>query len=250
MWSSLRALRPGTPTPHLVAHVAARAVVRAFLTIGYRPIILGWRRVPATGPVLLVANHQSYLDPPLVGVCVRHRALDYIARAGLFNNWFMRTTRDLLNCIPIREDGNDPAAIKDVLRRLSEGRAVLIFPEGTRSPDGAMVPFKRGAALLVKRARCPVVPVAVEGCFDAWPRHAKLPDLIDRRLACAFGRPMDSEALMSQGPDAAMRELEERVARLQRLLRRRLRVETAGAFPPQGAADEPRSSTRRTPRSS
>jgi 1-acyl-sn-glycerol-3-phosphate acyltransferase len=188
--------------------------------------------------VLIVANHQSYIDPPLIGVCVRQRHLDYIARAGLFQNWFMRHAVRTLNCIPISEDGNDPRAIREILQRLGEGRAVLIFPEGTRSGDGAMMPFKRGAALLVKRAKCPVVPAAVDGCFDAWPRHHMAPTILGKRVACAFGRPIDSEALISGGTDEAMRMLEHRVSRLRRVVRWKLRRETNGRFPPHGPGDQ------------
>ncbi len=219
-------------------HQWARAIVRSGMRAAYRAYGMGWRRVPASGPVLIVANHQSYLDPPLIGSCVRQRHLDYIARAGLFENWFMKHAGRSLNCIPISEDGNDPRAIREILKRLSEGRAVLIFPEGTRTYDGAMKSFKRGAALLVKKAGCPVVPAAVDGCFDAWPRQDQVPHLNGERIACAFGRPIDSSELMKHGPDGAMSELERRVTRLRRVVRRKLRRETHGRFPPRGPGDQ------------
>lgn len=237
MRTSLDAMRPGTPLPHLLLYKLGWCIVRPALRLFYRAVFLGSARVPAKGPVLLVANHQSYLDPPVVGAAIPHRALDYIARRGLFRNPFMRLIMRPLNCIPIREDGNDPAAMKDILARLAQGRAVLIFPEGSRSVDGSIHTFKRGAAIIVKRARCPVVPVAVEGCFDAWPRHARRPRLLGTRIACAFGRPIDSEQLMRDGGDAAMAELERRVTALRQRLRRLLRKRTLGRFPPHGVAD-------------
>ncbi len=226
-----------TPLWCLILHELATGIVRTALRWCYRAHGLGSGRVPATGPVLLVANHESYLDPPLIGVCIRQRELDYIARAGLFENWFMALAMRPLNCIPISEDGNDPRAIREILRRLGEGRAVLIFPEGSRSHDGAMGEFKRGAALLVKRARCPVVPVAVDGCFDAWPRSAERPRIGGQRIACAFGRAIDSETLMERGAEGAMHELEQRVRALRRAVRWRLRRQSQGRLPAHGPGD-------------
>lgn len=237
MLERLRAKRPGTPLHHLLLYLLARFIMSWVLRVLYHAHGLGGARIPPHGAVLLVANHQSYLDPPLVGACVPERIMDFVARQGLFKNWFMRLVSTPLNCIPIREDGNDPAAIKEILKRLGEGRAVLIFPEGTRTHDGGITHFKRGAAVLVRRARCPVVPVALEGAFDAWPRHAKRPLVRGMRLSCAFGRPISQEDLFAQGGDAAMDRLEREVGKLRQVLRRRMRRQTHGRFPPRGPGD-------------
>lgn len=247
-FAQFRSSRPGTSGLDVALYLVAWAITSLTMRGVYRLRALGVRRLPPRGPVLIVANHQSYLDPPIVGTAVGHRMLDFVARRGLFErSAFMRFISRPLNCIPIREDGNDPAAIKEILKRLGEGRAVLIFPEGSRSRDGSMTPFKRGAALLVKRARCPVVPLAIDGAFDAWPRHARRPRVRGVWVGCAFGRPIDSAVLVEGGAESAMAELERRVARLRRVVRRDLRRRSAGRFPPHSPGDSFETSPEQEP---
>jgi len=180
----------------------------SILKFFWRTTYVGTGNIPRTGACLLVANHQSHLDPPLVGTAIRGRPMNAIARLGLFKHpafgWVLRQ----VFCIPIREESGDMAAIKEALRRLEMGRAVVIFAEGSRSPDGALRPFKRGAALLFKRSKCPVIPVAVEGCFDAMPRKKSLPNFFGYRVMCAIGEPISHDELMSEGVDGAMHRLE------------------------------------------
>ncbi|MBZ0172832.1 MAG: 1-acyl-sn-glycerol-3-phosphate acyltransferase, partial [Phycisphaerales bacterium] len=160
MFARLRALHPGSSIRHILFYALILNAARLFLRVFYRVRPTGHKGVPPSGPLLIIANHQSYLDPPLVSTGVHNRHVDFVARAGLFKfgpfAWLIST----LNSVPISEEGGDTAAMKETLRRLAEGKAVILFPEGTRSPDGAMRPFKRGVAVLVKRAKCPVVPVA------------------------------------------------------------------------------------------
>ena len=237
MFAGFRKKRPGTPLSAMLSYAFARNVCVALFTLLYRFRVYGSRRLPADGPVLLVANHQSYLDPPAIGVGVSHRHLDYIARLGLFEGKVLAWLLTQFNSLPIREQGGDAGAIKEILRRLEAGRAVLIFPEGTRTDDGAMTEFKRGIAVLVKRSMCPVIPVAVEGCFDAWPRHRTWPRFWGKRVAVSFGRPIAHEELMKDGADAALRRLEGETQRLRMGLRRLLRRQTGGRFPAPGPGD-------------
>jgi 1-acyl-sn-glycerol-3-phosphate acyltransferase len=237
MFSSLVKQRPSTPIGRLLAYSAARLIATMGLTALYRFRVQGAQNAPRDGSLLIVANHQSYLDPPLIGCAIRKRHLDYIARAGLFENPLIGPMISTFNSIPIKEEGGDTGAIKEVLKRLREGRAVLIFPEGTRTPDGAMRPFKRGVALLVKRARCPVLPVAVEGAYDAWPRDKKQPRGFGQRLAVMIGEPIEYDELMRNGPDAALTRLERQIDSMRLRLREQLRHETDGRFPAPGPGD-------------
>jgi len=212
-----RARRRGWHQP-LVYWFCHHAAALVFILI-YRVRAFHAKRVPTRGAVLIAANHQSFFDPPLVGSMISQRQVSFVAKSGLFSfgpfGWLIGT----LNSVAIREDSGDAGAIKEVLRRLAGGDAVVIFPEGSRTPDGAMHTFKRGVALLVKRADCPVVPVAVEGVYEAWPIHRRLPRFFGQRVAVMYGEPIESRELMKDGPDAALRRLECEIAAMRAQLR-------------------------------
>lgn len=231
------------PAPHpatrpSIIYVICRWLSRVVFRGVYRCKVIDKGLVPPSGALLVAANHQSYLDPPLVGG-MSDREMHFVARSGLFSfgpfGWLIRR----LNSVPLKEDAGDVAAIKEVVRRLEQGNAVVIFPEGSRCEDGAMHGFKRGVALLVKRAKCPVVPVAVEGCFDAWPRGSS-PRLLGKRVAVKYGRPIAYEELMRNGPDAALDRLADEIDRMRLELRAMMRKDTDGVYPPRGPGDGPR----------
>lgn len=132
--------------------------------------VYGREHIPRRGAFILASNHQSYLDPVFCGVGLK-RHLVFLARDTLFRfrvfAWLIRS----LNAIPIGRDRADVAAMKTVLARLKEGRGVCLYPEGTRTPDGRIAPFKPGFGLLCRRAKAAVVPVLIDGAFECWPRH-------------------------------------------------------------------------------
>jgi len=215
MFAALRAKQPGSPLWRIAVYevVCWCAFSLLSLFLGFRA--RGRENVPATGPLLLAANHESYLDPPCISsaLCPR-RHTTFIARAGLFKvrpfAWLIAT----LNSVPIKENQGDTAAIKETIRRLEGGHTVLIFPEGARTLDGSIGEFKRGVALLMKKARCPVVPVAIKGAFEAWPRSRKFPRVFAGPLRVLYGTPIAYEELMKDGPDAGLARLREEIVRL------------------------------------
>lgn len=148
--------------------------------------------VPQRGGVLLVANHQSYLDPVLLAVYLR-RPMSYLAKSELFTNrhfgWLIRS----LNAFPVKQGAGDVGAVKETIKRLREGHILNIFPEGSRTEDGLMGPIEPGAALVVRRAHVPVVPVVIEGSYDAWPKGRKLPRAC--HVSVMYGPPMDVSGL-------------------------------------------------------
>ncbi len=239
MFRRLRSYDPGRTLGALLFFRLVLHVTRAALTLVLRLRCFHAERVPSSGPLLVVSNHQSHFDPPLVGVCLARRHIVPIARQGLFNHpvfgWLIRN----LNSISINEKEGDAVAIRRAVKELEAGRCVLIFPEGSRSPDGAMRPFKRGVWVLVHRAKCTVLPAAVEGAFDAWPRHRTAPRLWGRRVAVAFGEPVSYDRLLSMGPDAALRFLETEIDSLRMGLRAKLRQASGGTYPAPGPGDEP-----------
>jgi 1-acyl-sn-glycerol-3-phosphate acyltransferase len=206
-------------------------------TAFFRYRSFGAERVPMHGPLIVVSNHQSNLDPPYVGIALRRKHLNFIARVGLFKNpafgWLIRT----LNSIPVRRGETDLAAMKRSLQRLERGHAVMVFAEGARTLDGRMHEFQRGMTLLLKRAKCPVLPVAIDGAYEAWPRGKALPRLFGERLVVEVGEPIGYDELMAEGPEQALRTVAMRVDELRLKCRRRLRVMSRGAKPRDTAGD-------------
>lgn len=135
----------------------------------------GWQNVPRSGPLLILANHASFLDPLAVGLAVR-RQVYYMARKSLFRGAFGKYLHSV-GTLPVDIDGNATAGVRAGLEVLQAGQALVVFPEGTRTEDGEMIPFMGGIALLLRRAKVPVVPVGIAGAFENWPQHRKLPRL-------------------------------------------------------------------------
>jgi len=147
----------------------------------------GVDNVPRCGGALLVSNHQSFLDPPFVGSPVQ-RPLYYMARRSLFDapcrGWLLRA----VGAFAVDRDGADRQAMRTAVGLMRRGEALALFPEGTRTPDGEVKPFRPGFVLLAARAQVPIVPVAIHGAFEAWPRHRALP--LPGRVHVAYGAPL------------------------------------------------------------
>ncbi|MCB9847411.1 MAG: 1-acyl-sn-glycerol-3-phosphate acyltransferase [Phycisphaeraceae bacterium] len=184
------------------------------VTVLFRYRRFGRRNAPREGAFLIVANHESYLDPVLVGCAIDHQPVTPLARRSLFDNIFFGTLIRLLGSVPIDETGGDVAAIKEGVRQLRAGRIVSLYPEGGRSHDGTIQPFKRGALLLIKRSTVPILPVAVAGAYNAWPRSKRFPRIFGPRVAVNVGEPIAHEDLLKDGDDAALRRLEQIIAGL------------------------------------
>jgi len=146
----------------------ARILARLFFNFR----IIHRERLPETGGLILAANHQSYFDPPLVGICSR-RAVHYLARKTLLQWPFFGPMFPDMNVIPVDRDGNDMSALKTVIRKIQAGEGVVLFPEGTRSPDGQLQPAQAGVGLVIAKTLAPVVPMRIFGSYEAFPRGSK-----------------------------------------------------------------------------
>ena len=145
--------------------------------------------VPRTGGVLVVANHQSYLDPILLTVKIP-RPFSFLAKSELFENPFFDWLIRNLNAFPVRQGAGDVGAVKETIARLQEGHALILYPEGTRSLDGEIGPMQAGVGLIVRRAGVPVVPAVIEGSFDAWrPKSGKI--FRPHPVRVMYGPPLD-----------------------------------------------------------
>jgi 1-acyl-sn-glycerol-3-phosphate acyltransferase len=168
----------------------------------------GHRNVPRSGGVLLVCNHQSFLDPMLATLALP-RQCSYMARDSLFRNSTFRRLIESLNAFPVRRGEADLRAIKETIRRLRDGYAVLIFPEGTRSASGQMGPIQPGVAMLAQRAGVPVAPMAIDGACDVWPRDSKLPRA--GKVQVKYGRPFSVEEIASMSPQQLVDSCRQRI---------------------------------------
>jgi 1-acyl-sn-glycerol-3-phosphate acyltransferase len=200
------------------------------MTFGFSLRTEGHGNVPHHGPALLLANHQSFMDPILVGLAVRRHPV-FLARQSLFRHrplaWLMRS----LHAVPVNQEGFAREGLKAILDQLRAGRVVGIFPEGNRTGDGRVKPLRPGIHLLIKRMAMPIVPIGIAGAFEAWPRWRPCPVpaplfLPARKgtIAVSVGRPIDSRHFAHQPRETVLAdlfvELQKQKEKAQRLRRK------------------------------
>jgi 1-acyl-sn-glycerol-3-phosphate acyltransferase len=168
----------------------------------------GRQRVPDVGGGLVLSNHQSNLDPVLIGLSCERR-LNYIARTTLFQSRMFRLMVAALDAIPIDREGAGLAGLKETLRRIKRGEMVLIFPEGTRTPDGEVHRMMPGFCAIARRCAVPLIPVALDGAYAAWPRQRTLPR--PAVVHVTWGEPITPEEVKQFTDDALVAEVERRI---------------------------------------
>lgn len=190
-----------------------RFVCQGTATLLLRARVFQLRNVPQKGGVLLVSNHQSFMDP-VVAAMALHREGHYMARDSLFRNRWFGGLIAHVNAFPVRRGTADLQAIKETMRRLKEGQLVLVFPEGTRTKDGRVGPMLAGLATVAKKCRVPVVPTLIDGVFQAWPRHRLLPGLGD--VIVEYGRPIEPVDYAALDADGLTELIRGRIIAMQR----------------------------------
>lgn len=178
---------------YLLGHSLSKAVAGTFFD--YR--VSGRENMIEEGPCIIAANHCSYLDPPLVGIACR-RAIHYLARKSLLDWPVLGPILPQLNVIPVDQKNADRSALMGAIRVAKSGGAVLIFPEGTRSPDGRPGAAQPGIGMIVAKTGAPVVPVRISGSFEAFPRGG-WPRMVPVRIA--VGSPLRFAGEPAEGRD-------------------------------------------------
>jgi 1-acyl-sn-glycerol-3-phosphate acyltransferase len=199
-------------------YMFCQAIVQALFMALFRGRALHRERVPAEGGLLVVCNHQSFLDPILAALPIR-RPFSPMARDSLFRNpafsWLIRS----LYAFPVKRGKADLGAIKEAIRRLKAGRIVLVFPEGTRTRDGSIGKLHAGMVVMAQRAKVPILPMVIDGAFEAWPRGRALPTL--HPISVGYGEPIPPQEARSARPEDLARRLRDEMVVLQKELRRR-----------------------------
>ncbi|AAM24573.1 MAG: 1-acyl-sn-glycerol-3-phosphate acyltransferase [Caldanaerobacter subterraneus] len=148
----------------------AKVIVRAIVKVIFRIKVKGLENIPKKGPVIICPNHISLLDPPVVGALLNRR-IYFMAKEELFRNPFLKLLLGTgLGAFPVKRGTADLSAIKTALNHLKKGRAVGIFPEGTRSKTGKLQRAEPGVAMLAIKSKAPVVPVGIKGRYGLFSR--------------------------------------------------------------------------------
>ena len=144
-------------------------------------------RMVESGPLIIAVNHSSFFDPPLAGICSR-RGVYYLARKTLLKWPFFGPLFPAMNVIPVERDGNDMSALREVIKKIKEGNAVVLFPEGTRSPDGNLQKARAGIGLVIAKTGAPVMPMRIFGAYESFPKNAK--GLRSSQIIVVLGEPI------------------------------------------------------------
>ena len=197
----------------------ARGLAKIFVYAYFRIRVYGLEHVPHDGAFLMLGNHQSFLDPIFFGGPISRR-VRFVARATLSKGKLAKAIMNLCNTIPINRGQADLSAIKEIIRSLRAGYGVSMFPEGTRSKDGKITAFKPGFAFLTKKNPCPIIPVVIEGAYECWPRHKKLP--LPGEITVCYGKAIQSEQIKQLSDQELADMLTDRLRQMQNFCRQKM----------------------------
>jgi cytidylate kinase len=182
-WTYLRGVKPFYRLIIFLTWILAK--------IFYRHKVYGLEHYYPRGAII-ASNHASFLDPPLLSISWPEE-VHFVARETLFKNKLFGALIRALNTRPVRGDGGDAATFRTICQLIQQKEKVILFPEGTRTPDGSFQPFKMGVALLISRSQGAIIPAYLAGTYHLWDRNKRFPKLRGR-TACVFGTPIRWES--------------------------------------------------------
>ena len=167
----------------------------------------------------MVTNHQSFLDPWLIGIAPS-RQVHYMARDTLFKGGFLHYLMELWNAFPVKRGAADLGAIRMAVDVLDRGYLLNIFPEGTRSEDGSIGAVAPGMVLILNRCKkdVPIVPVVIDGAYETWPRDAKMPKVWGGRIRIQHGKPIPAAEWRHLSADELAMRVRTELVKLQRVM--------------------------------
>lgn len=171
-----------------VVYYLFKLVAWVTFPIAFNFKVKGRSNIPLDTGALLVSNHQSFLDPVFLGAAARRRT-GYLARSSLFaKKGFFNLLIKALGALPLSVKSSGKDGVRLAAEHLKRGAHIVMFPEGTRTSDGTIGPIQPGAKLIAQKAGVPIIPVAVCGAFEIWPRTKKLFGF--GPISVAFGEPL------------------------------------------------------------
>jgi len=184
-------LKPKKRFPKMkLSYKIVYSLARFFFKTCFRLRIYGLEHF-RNGAAVIAANHASYYDPPVLSISCPEE-VHFLAREGLFKIPILSRLIKMLNSHPIARGASDAQTFKKMLGFLSDGKKLILFPEGERAHDGKLLPLQRGLAFLVQKAKCRIIPAYIHGSYDAWPRGKKVPKIFGK-MAVVFGSPIEWE---------------------------------------------------------
>jgi len=165
----------------------SRSILKALFKIFFRLKIIGSENCPENGPLIVAPNHASFLDPLIAGFAVP-RELNFMARNSLFRNKIFGRILTAVNAFPLKRKGADVGAMRLAIDKLCHGKAVLIFPEGTRSKDDRLGIPGAGIGLLAASSGASILPCYIKGSREALPRGAVFPRF--KKITVYVGKPL------------------------------------------------------------
>ena len=193
------------------------SLARLFFKVCFRLEIYGSTHF-RSGSGLIAANHNSNYDPPVLSISCPEE-VHFLAKESLFRIPLLGRLIKILNTHPVSRDATDVQTLRQMIQILSEGKKLIIFPEGSRSFDGGLQPFERGLSFLAQRSKCTIFPAYISGTYEAWPREKKIPKFFGK-IRCVFGSPIEwedfesmpkreAERLLTARSEKAIRDLKE-----------------------------------------
>lgn len=181
----------------------------AFFKIFYRHRVYGLEHYYEDAAII-AGNHTSFYDPPILAISWPQE-VNFLARDTLFSSFLFGKLIRALNSHPIKGDASDIGVFKAVGKLLSEGKKVILFPEGTRSTNGELGEIKQGVGFLVSRTQSAIIPAYIHGAYEVYGRNRSFPKLWGK-TACVFGTPIKWESFQHLEKREAMSEISNKLS--------------------------------------
>ena len=212
-----RDISKADPSKMRFGYMISWFLIHWIFRIYFRGRVFGRENMPKTGPALMACNHQSFLDPVMIAQPF-FREFWFVARDSLFRNKIFGGYIRWNNAFPIKRGKGDTTAFKMIIRLLKRGFPVIIFPEGTRTRDGSLLPMNPNSFEVAKRAKAPIVPVLIYGAYEAYPRGAAIPR--PRRISLTYLKPLSVEDVAALSTEQIAKHIDVALAKAMESLSR------------------------------